>query len=125
MTKEEALENQFGNSVKSFSEALARPKDEFMRDSCILRFELVFDLSWKYIKKYLQSRAGVVCLSPKECFKEAYARGLTEYDVAWLKMTDERNVAVHTYKVELAEALYEKLPEFLKLFQELEKALKK
>lgn len=114
MTKEEALE-----------QALAKPKDEFIRDSCILRFELAFDLGWKHLKKYLQSNKNAICLSPKECFKEAYTRGVIPYEDMWIKLADARNDAVHTYKEELAEGLYKKLPKFLKMFKELSEALKK
>ncbi|WP_448568477.1 nucleotidyltransferase substrate binding protein [Thermus sp.] len=34
--------------------ALAQPKDEFVRDSAIQRFEFTFELSWKTLKTYLE-----------------------------------------------------------------------
>ena len=125
MTKEEAIEKQYAMAVANFEKVLKEKKSEFIRDAAILRFELTFDLAWKCLKRYLQSKKNTICLSPKDCFREGYAKGIITYEDKWIKLADERNAAVHTYKKELAEALYEKLPEFLKLFKELEKALKK
>ena len=115
----------FQKAIKSFSEVLQQEKNEFIRDSAIQRFEFTFDIGWKTLKAFLEEGYGVRCASPKTCFREAFSQELIDYDELWLKMTDWRNEAVHTYNEKLADALYKKLPEALKQFQLLEKQLRK
>ena len=120
MTKLEVLKKQYQKAVERFEEILKQEKNDIVRDSAIKRFEFTFDLSWKLIKAFLEEEKGLKCVSPKECFKEAYHQKLIDYDEFWLKMADWRNEAVHTYGEKFADAFYEKLPETLKRFKLLE-----
>lgn len=120
MTKLEALKKHYQKAVNRLEEVLKEKKNDIVRDSAIKRFEFTFDLSWKLLKAFLEEEMGVVCASPKECFRQAYRNGIIEYDEFWLKMTDWRNEIVHVYKEEFAEDLYKKLPEALKDFRILE-----
>lgn len=110
---------QFTDATARLEEALARPKDAFMRDSCIQRFEFTFDLSWKVLKVFLEDRLKVRCASPRACFREAQAQGLIPYEREWLAMADDRNRTAHLYREELADAVYVRLPEHLRRFREL------
>jgi len=123
MTKKDGAKEIFSKTIKKLEEVLQQEKTEVIRDSAIKRFELCFDASWKLIKADLENKKGVLCSSPNDCFKEAYRQGFIAYDDEWVKMAKQRNFAVHTYGEEFADALYKKLPEFLKLFKELEKNL--
>lgn len=123
MTKFEVLYKEFQEATAALKEVLQKPKDEFMRDSAIKRFELVFDLSWKTIKAFLEEK-GVECVSPLLCFREGYRQGLIAYNEAWVDMVKTRNKTVHTYDERLAEEIYKKLPDVLILFQELAEKLK-
>ena len=116
MTKLESIKTQYIKAVAHLEEVLKMPKNEIIRDSAIKRFELLFDLSWKLIKTFLEQEKGVKCVSPKDCFKEAYKQEILEYDEFWLIMTDWRNQAVHTYNEEFANIFYDKLPQTLKYF---------
>lgn len=123
MSKTEAITSQYKQAVKRLQEALKAPKTDMARDSAIKRFEFCFDLAWKLLKTLLEENKGVICASPKDCFREAYKNGLIEYDELWLQMTDWRNEAVHTYSEQFAEALYQKLPEALERFIALKNQL--
>lgn len=126
MTKFESIFLAMQNAVKRLREVLEQPKNDFMRDSAIKRFEFCFDLSWKTLKAYLEENHNVQCLSPKTCFREAYNKSIiSEYDNFWLKLADLRNESVHTYNQELAEKLYMALPEALVKFESLLENLKK
>lgn len=124
MTKLEALKNQYQKALSRFEEILKEERNEITRDSAIKRFEFTFDLAWKTTKAYLEKKKGISCFSPKECFKEAFRQGLIDYDELWLKMTDWRNEAVHSYSEKFANNLYEKFPEILKCFQFLNQKVK-
>ncbi|MDP3725476.1 MAG: HI0074 family nucleotidyltransferase substrate-binding subunit [Nanoarchaeota archaeon] len=123
MTKQEVLKKQFEKAVKRLEEVLQQPKNEFMRDSAIQRFEFTLDLAWKTIKSFLEIEKGIVCMSPKDCIREAYKQEVIEYDEFWLKMVDMRNEAAHIYSEEKAEEIYAALPESIKRFYEVIKYL--
>ena len=124
MTKLESEKEKFFKALKNLENTLKKEKNQDMRDLAIKRFEMCFDLAWKTLKSYLFQEKGATCLSPKDCFKEGFKRGVVNYDDLWNKICDERNLAVHTYDEKFADALYAELPKFLKLFEELKEKIK-
>ena len=124
MTKFQATIKEFGEAIDGLDAVLKKPKDEFIRDSAIKRFELTFDLSWKSVKAFLEEK-GVMCASPVGCFREAYRQGLIDYDEQWVDLVEIRNKTVHTYNEPLAEEVYSGLPAALELFRKLHAALAK
>jgi nucleotidyltransferase substrate binding protein (TIGR01987 family) len=119
MTLLEARLTQFESALSRFRAVLKEPKTDIVRDSAIKRFEFTFDLCWKLIKTYLQEKKGVVCVSPKDCFRAAYRQGMIDYDEAWIRFVDLRNETTHTYREEMAERVYGDLPTVLKHFESL------
>lgn len=116
MNKFEATIEEFREALEELEEALGMEKNDVVRDSAIKRFELTFELSWKAAKAYLEDYRNVRCASPQMCFRELFNHGIIDYDEIWIDMAKWRNEAVHTYKEELAEELYGKLPRTLKYF---------
>lgn len=123
MTKLKVLQKQYQQAVCRLDEALKEEKSEIVRDSAIKRFELTFDLCWKLLKALLEEEKGVICTSPKDCFREAYKNGIIGYDEYFLQMTGWRNEIVHSYNQEFADFIYEQLPKALTHFQSLEKQI--
>ncbi len=119
MEKNETLLEQFGKAVSNLERALAQPKNEFIRDSCIQRFEIAFDLGWKSLKAFLKERHGLECFSPKNCFREAFRQKLIEHDDSWLEIVNMRNETTHTYNESQSEAIYAKLPDVSTQFRKL------
>ncbi len=109
MLKLEANIEQFSQALKRFKEALLEEKTDLIRDASIKRFEFTLDLSWKTLKKFLEEKKGIVCNSPKGCFREAFANGLIPYNEIWLKMVDWRNETSHIYNEEIADEIYSNL----------------
>ena len=110
MTKFEAQILQLEKALSRLNEALAAPKNDIVRDSAIQRFELTIDMAWKLVKTILEEKHGVICHSPKDSFREAYRQKLLSYDEFWLELVDMRNETSHTYKEEIAESVYSRLP---------------
>ena len=126
MSKYETLQAEFNEALMRLEESLRQEKTEFMRDSAIVRFALVFDLSWKLIKIWLEEKRAISCASPVTCFREAYAQKLfDDYDETWNRIVKMRNNAAHTYNLKLAEQVYGKLPEVLAVFRQLAQAIEK
>ncbi len=120
MIKLEALKKQFKKAVLRLEEALNQEKNDFMRDSCIQRFEFTFDLCWKLLKVILEEDHGVICHSPKNCIREAYQQKLINYDDFWLKIVEMRNQTSHMYKEEVASQVYKELPKVLSYFKKID-----
>lgn len=125
MSKLSILIKQFSKALGRFEMVLNATMDhEIVRDSAIQRFEFTLDLAWKAVKAYLEEEKGILCYSPKECFREAFHQGMIEdYDVFWLSMVDLRNQTVHTYDEELAERVFVQLPGTISYFKQLLGAL--
>jgi hypothetical protein len=54
----------FEKALSSLAEALRQPKNAFIRDSAILRFELLFETAWKTAQS-LSAAEGFIVNSPK------------------------------------------------------------
>jgi len=119
MTKFKKHLEDFKKAVERLEEVLKLEKTDITRDSAIKRFEMAVDTGWKALKNYLEDRYGVVCRSPKVCFREAYQQGLIDYDEYWLRMIDLRNKSVHTYEEMIAEEVYAELPKALNYLKSL------
>ncbi|MBF0345038.1 MAG: nucleotidyltransferase substrate binding protein [Nitrospirae bacterium] len=111
-------------AVGTLREILGVQYSVIVRDASIQRFEYSFETLWKLLKEYLRFNDGVVCNSPKSCFKEALSTGLltSEDTVAFLEMTDDRNLTSHTYMEEIADTIYSNLERYCSL---MEKVLEK
>ena len=93
---------EFEKAVAKLETAAARPKDEFMRDSTIQRFEFSIELAWKTAKRVM----GTSAQAPKDVIREMAQAGYIQDPALWLEAIDMRNLTSHTYKEELAERVY-------------------
>jgi nucleotidyltransferase substrate binding protein (TIGR01987 family) len=104
----EALKS-FRQALEALRRALAQPKDEYLRDSVIQRFEFTYELGWKSLKRYLEEDEGtenVDILSRRDLFRLAAEKGLLDDPLEWFGYHQARNDTVHTYQVAKAEEVY-------------------
>ena len=115
----------FANAVAQLRKTRAKPMDEDFdrRDSAIQRFEFSFELAWKTLKSFLASE-GLVVKTPKDALREAYQLGWICDEAMWLAMLDDRNLTSHTYDKILAQEIYDRLPRYLPLLENLATELK-
>lgn len=108
-------------ALKTFKAITEEPYSVIVRDAAIKRFEYTSEIFWKVIKDYLEVQEGIVCNSPKSCFKEAFKVGLLseEETVKILEMVDDRNLTSHTYHEEVAEEIYSKIKDYWKLMNDV------
>lgn len=121
MAREDKLKAQTAllrRAVERLEVALSRPKDEFVRDSAIQRFEFCFELAWKVLQPYLE-REGLEARSPRSAIRAAFQVGLLPDDAQWLEMLELRNLKSHAYDEALAEKIYAALPGALQRLQDL------
>ena len=108
-------------AIVTLEEILMEEYSKIVRDATIQRFEYTFEVAWKLLKEYLYYQEGIVCNSPKSCFREAFSVGLLneEETVLFIQMTDDRNLTSHTYDEEIAENLYKKVKNYYTLLKSL------
>ncbi len=118
----ERLKERITDYLKALAQlekAVAVPKDEFIRDSVIQRFEFTHELSWKMMKLKLEAE-GLPVRTPRETVQEALQAGLIEDGNLWTDMQKIRNLTSHTYHEQLADDVYAFIvDQGLSLFQQL------
>lgn len=119
MRKSEAIREDFASAVARLEQALALPPTDIVRDSAIQRFEISFELCWKFLKAHLEEEHNVSCTSPRTCFRAAFKNGVLSNDPFWIDLTVLRNYTVHTYSEKLADYVYGRLPETARRFREV------
>lgn len=102
-------------AVLRLEEALQQPKNDFLRDSVIQRFEFSIELAWKTSKKMM----GTGTASPKDVIREMAQSGYIQDIDIWLESIDMRNLSSHTYKEDLAEKVYGFVVRFLPYLKSL------
>jgi len=77
---------------------------------CIQFFETTFELAWKLMKDY-QTFLGYEVKSPRDAIKLSFSLNLIEDGGRWLDALMDRNLTVHTYDENIANAVYQKIKE--------------
>lgn len=99
-----------------------QPKNDIVRDSAILRFELTFEVAWKLIQASGREE-GLDIKSPRQAFQEAFSLGWIDDEEIWFEIIKARNMATHVYRQKLAEELYSRLDSFYQAFERLQKSV--
>jgi nucleotidyltransferase substrate binding protein (TIGR01987 family) len=113
---------EFEKAILSLESALKQPKNEFIRDAAIQRFEFTFVLGWKLSKKAL-NHIGIESLSPRSVIRDMGQQKWIDDPEKWMKFLDHRNLTSHTYNEKTAEKVYEVSKEFLPECKKLLSAL--
>jgi nucleotidyltransferase substrate binding protein (TIGR01987 family) len=127
------MSNKFLVMVESFERAVGRleeglekgSRSDLERDGVIQRFEYTFELAWKTLKTFMEETGGASPLFARDCFKEAFRRGLVHDEDKWLEMIRLRNLTRHTYWEASAEDVMTHLPHLVGLYRTLVERLKK
>ncbi len=104
----ERLQERIGDYLKAagqLEKAARQPKDEYLRDSVIQRFEFTHELAWKMLKLRLEQE-HIFARTPRETLQEALQAGFIEDGNAWSDLQKMRNLTSHTYNESLADDVY-------------------
>ena len=131
MEKIEALIRDTKRALETFKEILDEPFSVIVRDAAIQRFEYSFEVIWKLLKEYLKEKEGIICNSPKSCFREAFNVHILDEEetIRALEMTDDRNLTSHAYIEKIAQKIHERLNDYselaYKIFDYINQSFKK
>lgn len=104
----ERLDERISDFLKALAQlekAASQPKDEFLRDSVIQRFEFTHELAWKMLKLRLEQE-DVFAKTPRETLQASLEAEYVVDGNAWTDLQKMRNLTSHTYDEDLAEEVY-------------------
>lgn len=122
---------QLENALKTYNFDLVQSNPDLVmhvRAGAIQAFEFVYELSWKFIKRYLEITEPepeiIDQISFPELIRTACEKGLIKSDVnQWRLYRQYRSTTSHTYDEEKAELIFDELPKFLEEAKKLLKTL--
>ncbi len=70
--------------------------DDLGKEGLVQRFEYTFELAWKTLKDFLESKGEEVKFS-RDVLKRAFQTEIIKNGEVWLDMLQKRNLMAHTY----------------------------
>jgi nucleotidyltransferase substrate binding protein (TIGR01987 family) len=104
----ERMEERISDYLKAFGQlekAAKQPKDEYLRDSVIQRFEFTHELALKMLKLRLEQE-DIFAMTPRETMQASLQAGFISDGNAWSDLQKMRNLTSHTYNEDLADEVY-------------------
>ena len=83
---------------RSVIAAQERSLNEIEEQGLVQGFEFTFELSWKLLKDYLESKGFKDFHGSKDTFRLAFQEGLISDGEIWMEMIDSRNRSSQTYE---------------------------
>ncbi len=123
--KEIRYKQRFSNFEKAFIQlqtAVGRfdELDDLAKEGMVQRFEYTFELAWKTLKDFIESK-GELERSPRDVIKKSFQLEIINDGEKWLEMLENRNLMAHTYN----ENTFVKIVNMIKeeYFMEIEKLI--
>jgi len=81
----------------------------------IHKFEFTVELLWKTVQVFLYEVDGVDVVTPKSVAKEFVEAGYCDYGEyeLFIQAINDRNQLSHIYRQEMAESIWQRLPEYV------------
>lgn len=86
-----------------------RELSELEQQGLIQAFEFTHELAWKVMKDYLRSLGNDTVIASRDSTRAAFAAELLQNGEAWMDMILGRNLSSHTYNLDIATALVDKI----------------
>jgi len=106
MNKEIRWKQRFSNFEKAYQnlETAVNMKtySKIERAGLVQYFEFTFELAWKTLKDYLESK-GVSAKFPREVIKQSFHYEIIKEGETWMDMLEKRNLFAHIYDEKNAE----------------------
>lgn len=105
MNYEKAL-LQLTNAVHVFQ---SRNLSELEKQGLIQAFEFTHELAWNVMKDYFFYQGNTNITGSRDAIRESFNKGLILDGEGWMEMIASRNQTSHTYNLELANTIVEKI----------------
>jgi len=96
---------------KQLDNALAVAQSPLEKTGAIKSFEFCYELAWKTMKRLLAQK-GIETNNPRDTFRQAALNHFIASPEPWFEFIRRRNLSTHCYDEDLAEEVFEWLPQF-------------
>ena len=90
---------------RSVITAQERDLNEMEEQGLVQSFEFTFELSWKLLKDYFESKGFKDFHGSRDSFRLAFQENLITDGEVWMEMIDSRNRSSHTYDENIAKEI--------------------
>jgi nucleotidyltransferase substrate binding protein (TIGR01987 family) len=120
--------NDLDAALSNFHDALTLEPSLFpelvadnIKSGQIQKFEFTVELLWKTVQIFLFEVDGVDVITPKSVAKEFVEAGYCDYELYELliRAINDRNQLSHIYRQEMAESIWRRLPEYVRLAEQI------
>lgn len=100
-----------------FSELVA----DNIKSGQIQKFDFTVELLWKTVQVFLYEVDGVDAVTPKSVAKEFVEAGYCDYEEyeLFIRSINDRNQLSHIYRQEMAESIWQRLPEYVQMTERI------
>ncbi|RNC64949.1 MAG: nucleotidyltransferase [Desulfuromonadales bacterium] len=89
--------------------SLQRPLSELEQQGIIQAFEFTHELAWNVMKDFFEYQGTTSIMGSRDATREAFSRNLVADGEGWMEMVKSRNQTSHTYNLEIAAEIVEKV----------------
>ncbi len=119
----------FEYALKTLSDAIelsnTRPLTDLEKQGLIQSFEFTHELAWKVLKDFLENQGETEIYGSKDTVRKSFNIGLIENGDIWIDMINSRNLTSHTYNLETADEILDKvISKYYEEFVKIQKKLK-
>lgn len=83
--------------------------NKYERQGLIQAFEYTHELAWKTLQDFLKERGVKHVFGSRDASREAFNLDLIKDGHVWMDMIDSRNQTSHTYNLDVADKIAEKI----------------
>ena len=118
--------NDLEAAVSNFHDALTLEPSLFpelvadnIKSGQIQKFEFTVELLWKTVQVFLYEMDGIDVVTPKSVAKEFAEAGYCDYEdyELFIRAINDRNQLSHIYRQEMAESIWQRLPEYVQMIE--------
>ena len=105
--------NNFDKALSQLTSAVTlkqqRTLSDLEKQGLIQAFEFTHELAWNVMKDYFFYQGNTNITGSRDATRESFNRGLIDNGEIWMEMIKSCNQTSHTYNIELANEIVEKI----------------
>jgi len=133
------METKFTRKLNDLESALSNFRDALTLDPLLFpelvadniksgqiqKFQFTVELLWKTVQVFLYEVDGLDVITPKSVAKAFVESGYCDYETyeLFIRAINDRNQLSHIYRQEMAESIWQRLPEYVCLIEQIVNAI--
>ncbi|WP_298273391.1 nucleotidyltransferase substrate binding protein [Geobacter sp.] len=105
--------NHYKKALQQLTKAVElsreRPLSELEQQGLIQAFEFTHELAWNVMKDFFEYQGTTSIMGSRDATREAFSRNIVTDGEGWMEMIRSRNQSSHTYNLEIAAEIVEKV----------------